>query len=214
MMKKAIWTTLILLAGTAVSARADSVVYNNTGPSSLQSDGFTITANAYSVADSFTLASPVIIDAISFGDWVYSGDSLTSVEWEISSQPYAEGTVYGLGTVTSFASTYEGSLNGTDIYTDEFSISPLSLNSGTYYLAFMNGTTVQGYGTFWDEGDNPASTPYQWTPSRHVASPSGSETFELIGSSSSAVPEPSSLLLLGSGMAAATFILRRKLARV
>ena len=71
--------------------------------------------------------------------------------------------------------------------------------------------TAQAGATYWDESDNPISIPYQYLNGSFYQTPNGSETFVLSGGNS-AVPEPSGLLLLGSGLAGLALIgMRRKL---
>lgn len=178
----------------SVSAKA-STVYDNSGPDTFAAGGFVIN-HGQSVEDSFSLNSSATIDAISFGDWLDSGSTLDSVNWEIATAPNG-GTIVGSGTATAFSNVYENSLLGYTANDSTFDISSLSLAADTtYYLELSNAETSDGGYTAWDFSNNPNSSGYL-----NGAGGSTSETFALYGSDIAATPEPSSLLLLGSGLA-------------
>src|SRR5579863_3288276 len=204
-MKRFVCSLCVLALAMAASAKASSVVYDNSGPGSFTTTGWTINSG-FSVADSFNLSSSATIDAISFGDVLFPGDTLDSVAWEITTEPNG-GITLGSGTATSFSNVSEGTLFGFYPTNDStFGISSLSLAAGTtYYLEFSNAVTAQAQPTYWDESDNPNSTPYQYLDGSFYQTPNGSETFALSGGNS-AVPEPSGLLLLGSGLAGLALI--------
>ncbi len=203
-MKRLVGFLCFVALAAAASASASTVVYDNSGPGSYQTTGWFVW-EGYSIADSFSLTSPATIDAISFGNWENIGYTLSSVDWEITTAPNG-GTILGSGTATAFSNVYEATIpTGWTVHDSTFEISSVSLGAGaTYYLELSNG--VAGYGPLgWDESDNPNSTPYRYWNGSFLDTPNGSETFALL-SSSSPVPEPSSLLLLGGGLAGLALI--------
>jgi hypothetical protein len=90
-----------------------------------------------------------------------------------------------------------------------FSIPDLSLAAGTYYLQFGNGLDTTGFGVYWDVSSGPSSAYGQVDGSAVPLDSGGSETFALYDSTS-ATPEPSSFLLLGSGLAGLATLIKRK----
>jgi hypothetical protein len=87
---------------------------------------------------------------------------------------------------------------GADVYLETFSLPSLSLTSGdTYYFTLQNGVSTGG-DAYWDYNDNYA-TGYQGGL-RGSNGAIGSETFEILGTADTATPEPSTLLLLATGL--------------
>jgi hypothetical protein len=98
-----------------------------------------------------------------------------------------------------------------DAYEETFIISDITLTPGTYFIAFNSATTTTGSLVGWDISKNPQSSADTWVTGQ-TSGTSGldSNTFLLLGPGGGTVPEPSSLLLLGSGAAALFGAIRRK----
>ena len=183
-----------LMGGASLASAA--VLYDN-GPINGTFDAWTIN-NGYAVADSFSLASASTVTGVNFGVWEYPGNSLTSVNWSITTPALV--TTYPTGasaTVTDGAQTATG-FGYYDIGTDSFSTGNVRLAAGTYYLVLQDAVTSEGNPVYWDVNDG-VSTAYENTIGNvnGVLGPgSNSDPFQVIGT---AAPEPSTwaMLLLG-----------------
>lgn len=221
----------LLAAIGSIPALADSTLYDNTGPTSDGYNGAFAINGGLEVADSFTLASNSTLTGVNFIAWLTdaeviaadfgTGNAMTSVDWLITTSAFG-GTREGSGTASvteSYLKTVQnGSNRSFDLYEVSFSLSDLSLTAGTYYLQLQNAVTVEGNTAYWDTsnglsdavgagGDPPSDL-------NGVAGSVGtnSETFQIIGNAdTSATPEPSSFLLLGSGLLGLAGLVKRKL---
>jgi hypothetical protein len=215
--------SLLLLA---IPAAASVVVFDN-----LPING-TITAWTinfeFAVSDSFTLASGASVSGVNLGVWLVSGDTMTGVDWAITSGSLGTGTSYGSGTAAVSATlaglpAYAGTnpnIFGYQIDLASFSFPAFHLNPGTYYLTLQNAVSPGANPIFWDENDGPGVDVWHNTeghlsnnPDACDAGGSGTcaEAFQILGDVSS-VPEPATWFLLGSGILAVAG-LRRKLVR-
>lgn len=193
----------MFLAAAAVSAHADSIVYNNAGPDSwVAGSGAATLSNDFSASDSFSLSSPASVDAISFGLVIAPVSTLDSVDWAITTLPNG-GTTVASGAATTLSTAYEGPDEDVSFDNVTFDIVSVPLAADTtYYLQLSNATTpVRGDYAAWGESDNPDSTAYEYHDGTLFGTnPIPSETFALYGTTS-VVPEPPGLVLLGSGVA-------------
>jgi len=210
-MKTPIASLIILcLALVAIPASAQ-VLYEN-GPINGTTDAW-IFDFGFTVSDTFGLTANSTIGGFQFGVWEFSGDVLSSVNWSITSLENG-GTLYGSGTVSG------KSLTDQFISTNQFGYDidlitatglNVGLSGGTYWLNLMNAQDPRGDPTYWDENSG-AGCKSNGCPSLASEFDIGtvpSESFTITGSGTT--PEPSSIMLFGSGILGLAGILRRKL---
>jgi hypothetical protein len=212
----------------AVPALAGSVVLYDNGPStynlSAASLGLGCITGCVTVTDSFTLSSNSTVTGVNFVTWL-QGNSLPSVDWAISSTPVDSASSM-INIMQSFVAanttqinigTYINGFDVFDIVEESFSIPNLSLPAGAYYLT-LGTTTVGVNNAYWDMNDGPstASLNYCFLAGGNCSTTFnnrsiGSESFQILGEEASPIPEPSSFLLLGSGLAGLVGLIKRKL---
>jgi hypothetical protein len=207
-MKRIVSLTILCLALGAIPAWAD---YDN-GPINGTTDAWAINFG-FIVSDSFVVAGTTTIAGFDFGVWK-SGDTLSSVQWSITSGENS-GTVFGSGTASGanlsdwFISTNQF---GYDI--DKISVTGLSVgvNAGTYWLNLQNAAVPSGDPVFWDEnsGQGCSGNGCPSSASESSVGTIASEAFTIHGGSLG-LPEPSSILLFGSGILGLAGVARRKL---
>ena len=217
-MKKRSFLSLPLLCvflSAALPAVAQQTLYEN-GPINGNQDAFTINFG-FLVSDSFTISSGnSVVNGVSFGAWLEPGDTLESAEATLSSQSLGGGTVYFDGSVNFTASNCFQSALGFNICQEAGSFSATNLSNGTYWLTLQNAVTSQGDPVYWDENSG-VGCQSDGCPSQAQSGGVGtipSESFSILGTTQTgtgSTPEPSSLMLLGSGTIAAVGVLRRKL---
>jgi len=212
----------LLAAMGSIPALADSTLYDNTGPTS---DGYNSSNGAFTInegleiADSFTLLSNSTLTGVHLIAWLSPSDTMTSVDWRITTSAFG-GTTEGAGTASVTDLYLRTVQNGSyDLDQESFSLSSLSLTAGTYYLQLQNAVTVDGKTAYWDvsNGLSDAVAAGDGDPPSDLngflnSVGTNSETFQIIGNAdTSATPEPSSFLLLGSGLAGLAGLLKRRL---
>ena len=175
------------------------------------SDGFVARINA--AGDTTT--------RVYFGEWVLAGTTPTGVTWAIGNNNFSGPLTAAAGFGSSLYCTSGGSgcdNFGYDIYISHFSISGTPFTAGdTYWLTLTNATDNRGDGdNAWDiTSPGPATCDVE----HGVIVPGGGggcgfagESFT-ITSGGGTTPEPSSILLLGSGILGLAGVLRRMLNR-
>jgi PEP-CTERM motif len=197
------------LSSTSIqpSALPTQTLYDN-GPINGNIDAWTINFG-FQLSNSFTLTQPSNLTGVQFGVWAFPGDSLTSVDWAISTGPTGSGVgdgsqpsgIIASGTAsTSSAFQFTNSF-GYDIDEINFPLN-VSLAAGTYYLSLQNAVVASNNPIFWDQNNGP-SLAYEnsiglLNGNTDFDPPGGSESFQIFGTIPPAtVPEPASMALFG-----------------
>jgi hypothetical protein len=194
--------TLLCLALAVIPASAQTTLYDN-GPANGTVDAWTINFG-YTVSDTFTLGAASTVQGFDFSVWAYPGDTALTVDWSITSAEFG-GTTYGSGTASLTSTFISSNQFGYDL--DKLTASGLNVavGAGTYWLNLANATTSLGDPLFWDENSGPSQA------SESAVGTIASEAFDIKGTSGGTVPEPSSIMLFGSGILGLAGVLRRKL---
>jgi hypothetical protein len=204
---------LLLCLLPASPAWAD---YDN-GPINGSVDAWAINFG-FVVSDTF-LADFYTFTGFTFGIWEFPGDVVSSVDWSITSGENS-GTIYGSGTasggnlVDQFISSNQYGYNIDKVTITGLNVALQSRN--TYWLNLQNASVAVASGdpVYWDENSGPSSA------SESALGTIPSEAFTVntycgAGNNSSdcgpPVPEPGSILLLGSGILGLAGLLRNKL---
>ncbi len=104
----------------------------------------------YVVSDTFTV-SPGSITGMTFGAWLFPGDTLTSAELSITSEPNG-GTTYFDQTVNFTQNGCTGNMFGYNVCTETSgSFSSPMLQAGTYWVNLQNAVVTSGDPVYWDQ---------------------------------------------------------------
>ena len=198
--------TLIALCLTVAPAVAQVDLYDN-GAIDGNNDAWTFNFG-FVPSDRFTTTQNATVTELQFGAWLTPGDVLESVEVVVSSEEYG-GTTYTDQVANVTQSGCSMNQFGFNVCLESASLTGFNLNAGTYWLNLENGVVNTGDPVYWDENDGPSAA------SEGSLGTIPSESFTILGAGSTTgttgtTPEPSSIMLFGSGILGLTGILRRK----
>jgi len=149
-------------------------IYDN-GPINGNTDAWTINFG-FIVSDSFNVANNnSTVTGMSFGAWLFSGDTLTSAEVSITSSENG-GTSYFDQTVNFTQGSCTTNQFGYNICTETTSFAGVNLNAGTYWVNLQNATVPSGDPVYWDENSGPSQA------SDNEVGTIPSESFTILGS--------------------------------
>jgi len=190
--------TILCLALIAVPAFAET--YNN-GPINGTTDAWTINFG-YVVSDTFTLSGSGSLTKVEFGVWEFPGDTMSTVDYTITTTENGTGVGQTVNVSDKFISTNQ---YGYNIDVISFN-SGIPLNAGTYWLNLYNATVPSGDPVYWDENSGKSSA------SESALGTIPSEAFTVhTACCGPPTPEPSGIFLLGTGVLAVAGLLRRSL---
>jgi PEP-CTERM motif len=204
---------ILLLVLAAIPAVAQNWSYDN-GPINGNVDAWYINFGNI-VSDTF-VAGGASVTGFSLGvETIFSTDIVTSLDWSITSGENG-GTVLGSGTASGanltdkFLSTNQYGFNIAEVTVSGLNVATTS--GTTYWLNLQNAEVPSGETVGWDEnsGVGCMSKGCPSLASQNEVGTIPSESFTISGGTE-AVPEPSSIILLGSGALALAGVRRRRL---
>jgi hypothetical protein len=210
----------LLLAVAPVMA---DTLYDN-GPPNGTNDAWTINFG-FSVSDSFNVGSDPHVKSLSFVYWdgstgSQSSDLLTTVDMALGSTSFGGSPQTLTGVTNTFLGTNQ---YGYSLYQADYTFTDIHW-VGAGFITLSNACTTSGCSVsnpiYWDEnsgvncggtqppggGLNCPSTAYE-----NTLGSIPSEAFTLGGTRETTTPEPSSIMLFGSGLLGVFGVLRRKL---
>ncbi len=210
---------LLALIGLGGIHAAAQTLYSN-GPINGNTDAWTINFG-FVVSDTFTQTSNnSTITGASFGMWLFSGDTLTSAELSITSGENS-GNSYFDQTVNFTQGACTANQYGYNVCQENTTFNGPTLNTGSYWLNLQTASVPSGDPVYWDENSGPSMA------SESSVGSIPSEAFTILGScetggggcgststttsTTTSVPEPSSIMLLGSGILGLASLVRRRL---
>ena len=162
-------------------------IYDN-GPINGNTDAWTINFG-FSVSDTFTVSSSnsgTMITGMSFGAWLYAGDTLNQAELSITSEPNG-GTSYFDQTVQSTQGACTSNQYSYNVCAENTTFNGPTLNAGTYWVNLQNAQVPSEDPVYWDEnsgvGCQSSGCPSQASNNEVGTIPS--ESFTMLGSNGS-----------------------------
>src|ERR1035441_318690 len=210
------FSLLAILCLLLAVAPAMADTYSN-GPYNGTADAWTINFG-FTVSDSFILAgSDTAVTSFHFVYWDASTDLLTTANLALGTSSFGGGP----GTTVAFTSTFLGTNQyGYNLYQADATGLNLPWSGGAGFATLGNACTVSGCSVttpiYWDENSGP-STAYEDTigsiPSESFTITGTCFCCTIAGGSPDCgpTPEPSSILLFGSGILGLAGVLRRRL---
>jgi hypothetical protein len=165
------------------------------------------------ISDGFVATNSGTATSLDFGEWVLTGATPTSVSWALGTSAFASDVSSGSTAQVGFTFFAHNGFDS-DVYNSHVDGLSGVLTAGrTYYLTLSGANDSAGSLDLWDVNNGPATCFYASGGSEQggcAAQGIGGEAFTI---NSGTVPEPSSIMLFGSGLLGLAGIQRRKLIR-
>jgi hypothetical protein len=224
--------SLLTILCLALTGFAQTTIFSE-GPIDGNDNAFFITGpnnpnflgSVQDISNGFIAAGSSSADTLEFGEWLASGFTPSSIGYELGTSAF--GTDVGSGTVAQTTGFGGNSVflftngYGYDVYDVTVQITSAWMNAGNeYWLSLSNAADAQGNNSTeaWDIPNGglggPATCNFRQSGTNFGDCGVGGESFTLTLSSTTNtwdVPEPSSIMLFGSGILGLAGILRRKL---
>jgi uncharacterized repeat protein (TIGR03803 family) len=123
-------------------------IYDN-GPINGTTDAWSINFG-FIISDSMTLVTNTSVTSMTFGAWLFPGDTLSSAELTITSSENG-GTTYFNEFLNFSQSGCAGNQFGFNVCTVTATFQGPTLNAGTYWVNLQNATVPSGNPVYWDE---------------------------------------------------------------
>jgi uncharacterized repeat protein (TIGR03803 family) len=150
----------------------DGPIYDN-GPINGTVDAWTINSG-FIISDTINVGA-TSVTGMTFGVWLFPGDTLTSAELSITSQPNG-GTTYFDRTVSFDQGDCTNNQFGFNVCTVSTTFNGPMLNAGTYWVNLQNASVPNGDPVYWDENSGPSLA------SENSIGTIPSESFSVLGS--------------------------------
>ena len=215
-MKTRIALLIIACLVLAVAPAMADTLYDN-GPVNGTVDGWTINFT-FSVTDSFTCShQDCQVQDFHIGVWLPVGDTLTSVEMQLGSASFGNQYTDQVLNATSHTNLFVNGF-GEQVAIYDFSLAGNGVDvlNGVSWFTLQNAVSAAGNPVYWDENSG-VGCGSQGCPSSAYENTIGSipsEAFTITGTATGTTgttPEPSSIMLFGSGILGAVGVLRRRL---
>jgi hypothetical protein len=197
----------VCLTLAAIPAVADDI-YDN-GPTTGTADGWTINFG-FAVSDSFTVSGDSYTNGAVFLFWLSPGDTAPSVDLSVGTSAFGSDVANFTGLASTGQTNLGSNQYGFTLEQDSYSFASTPLSPGTtYWVTLQNASVPSGDPVYWDENSGPSNA------QENTLGTIPSESFTMLGHTTTSIgegtPEPSSALLLGSGLLGLAGVLRRKL---
>ena len=206
---------LALALMLAAVPAASQVVYSN-GPINGNTDAWSIEFG-FIVSDTFNVANNgTTITGFSFGAWLTPGGSLDYLEVSITSGENGGTSYFDEGLSNWTASGCVLNPYGYDVCKETTTFNGPTLDSGTYWVNLQDANPI-GNPVYWDENSGPSSASENSVgtiPSESftvLGGASSSRTFDVTVTTGGTVPEPTNIMLFGSGILSLIAAVRRRL---
>ncbi len=232
-MRIALLSLLTILCLALCSTAFAGVIYDD-GPIDGNTNGLFIDgpggAFGQTISDGYMATGSGTPGVLTFGEWTAVGSTPTAINWAFGSTSFGTDLGHGSG-VIDLSTSHDLGPNpfGFEIWETEVNLSggtgllPQTMG-GTYYLTLNGATDSLGGSDAWDINngaatcffENPAgSGPCGFPGESFTISTSATTTTSTTSTTttSGTTPEPSSIMLLGSGILGLAGVLRRKLTR-